>query len=82
MGEGAEDVARLGMAARRQCQALQANHGVAAPVGKPVVAGNDGAHFVAGRMGAGGVLHTACRANEELIRSQHQLPGRSVTHRG
>ena len=48
VGERAEDVAGLGVPAGGQRQAFEADHGVAAPVGEPVIAGDHGADFVAG----------------------------------
>ena len=46
-GKGAEDRARLGMPAGEQRQPLEADHRVAAPVGEPVVAGDDRARLAA-----------------------------------
>ena len=62
VGEGAQDVAGLGVPAGGQRQALEADHRVAAPVGEPVVAGDHRAHLVAGGARAGRVLDAARRA--------------------
>ena len=48
MGEGPQDVAGLDVAAGGQGQPFEADHRVTAPVGEPVIAGDHGAHFVAG----------------------------------
>ena len=71
--ERAQDVARLALAARAERQPFEADHRVAAPVGEPVVAGDDGAHFVAGRAGARRFLDATCRRDDELVGGQHQL---------
>ena len=72
VGEGAQDVAGLAVPAGRQRQAFQADHGVAAPVGEPVVAGDDRADLVAGGARAGRILDAAGRRDEELIGRQHK----------
>ena len=73
MGEGPQDVAGFDVPAGDQGQAFQADHGVAAPVGEPMIAGDDGADFVAGGLHAGGVLDAARRRDDELVGGQHQL---------
>ena len=82
VGEGAEDVAGLAVPAGAEGQPLQADHGVAAPVGEPVVAGDDGAHLVAGRAGAGRLLDAAGRRDDELVGRQHQLAGQAGARLG
>ena len=73
VGEGAEDVAGLRGAAGGQGQPFEADHRVAAPVGEPVVAGDDGADLLAGGVGAGGVLDAAGGRDQELVGGQHEL---------
>src|SRR5271166_1347090 len=73
VGEGAEDVPGLGGPASGQGQALEADHGVAAPVGEPVIAGDHGADFLAGGMRAGGILDSTRGYNQELVRGQDKL---------
>ena len=79
VGEGPEDVAGLAGPAGAEGQPVEADHGVAAPVGEPVVAGDHGPQLVAGGAGAGGVLDPAGGADEELVGGQHQLGGRPGT---
>ena len=73
MGEGAEDVPGLGGPAGGQGQALEADHGVAAPVGEPVIAGDHGADLLAGGMRAGGILDSTRGYDQELIGGQDEL---------
>src|SRR4051812_35489545 len=47
VAEGAEDIACFDLATRGKGEAFEADHGVAAPVGEPVVAGDNGAHLIA-----------------------------------
>ncbi len=48
VGEGAQDPAGFVVAAGGEGEAFEADHGVAAPIGEPMVAGDDRAHFIAG----------------------------------
>ena len=57
MRKGAQNPARFGEPPGGERESFQADHRVAAPVGEPVVAGDHGAHFVAGGAGAGRVFH-------------------------
>ena len=52
---------------------FEADHGVAAPVGEPVIAGDHGADFIAGGMGAGGILDSTRGYDQELVGGQHKL---------
>ena len=61
VGEGPQDIARLDVPAGGQGQAFEADHGVAAPVGEPVIAGDDRADFIARRPGPGRFLDAALR---------------------
>ena len=58
VGERAEDVAGLVVPAGREGQPFEADHRVAAPVGEPVVAGDDGADLLARGVGASRVDST------------------------
>ena len=73
VGEGSQDVAGFGLAAGRERQPLEADHRVAAPVGEPVIAGDDRADFVAGGVGARRFLGPSGRRDDELIGGQHEL---------
>ena len=57
--ECAQNPCGFGIASSRKRKALKADHGVAAPVRKPVVAGDDGAQFVTGGAGALGTAVVA-----------------------
>src|SRR5262249_21417268 len=54
---------------------FQADHGVAAPIGEPMVAGNHGAHFFSSRPGAKAVVDAPCGNDEKLIGSQNKFGG-------
>ena len=82
MGERSQDVAGFGVAAGGQRQSFEADHGVAAPVGEPVVAGDDGADFVARGLGPGGVLLPAVGRDQELVGGQDKLPRRPLRTAG
>ena len=73
VGERAEDVARFRGSAGGEGQPFEADHGVAAPVGEPVVAGDHGAHLFAGGVGPGGVRDAAVGDDQELVYGQHEL---------
>ncbi len=47
MGESVQDVTSFQPATGQKRQTFQADHGVAAPIGKPMISGDDGARFVA-----------------------------------
>ena len=81
MAERAQDVSRLALTAGAECQPFEADHRVAAPVGEPVIAGDDRAHLVAGRAGARRLLDSAGRRDDELIGRQHQLRGHAGRRR-
>ena len=75
LSEGAEDVARLGVAAGDERQPLQADHRVAAPVGEPVVAGDDRSGLIAVGVGAGGIGDAGNRRDDELVGGKDQFRG-------
>src|SRR2546425_702521 len=74
-GKGAQDPARLGVTPGDQGEPFEADHGIAAPIVKPVVTSDDGAHLVASRMGPGRILDTPRGRDDALIRSQDELCG-------
>ena len=57
---------------------FQADHGVAAPIGEPVVAGDHGANLVALGVRPRRIRHAADRRNQELVGGQHQLGAEAV----
>src|SRR5206468_5938209 len=67
VGEGANDPSGFVIATRRQGQAFKADHRVAAPIGEPMVARDNGAHVVAGGTGARSVSDTPGGSDDELI---------------
>src|SRR6266446_10745032 len=71
--EGAQDPARLGVAPGDQGEPFEADHGIAAPIVKPVVASDDGAHLVASRVGSGRILAAPRGCDDALISSQDEL---------
>ena len=79
MGKSPEDVARFDVAAGDEREALEADHRVAAPVGEPVIAGDDSAHLVAGGARPRRLLSPPGRRNDELIRREHELRGDVLT---
>src|SRR5262245_64326891 len=46
MSKSSQNVTRLHMSSRRQCQSFETDHGVAAPVREPGVTGDDGSDIV------------------------------------
>src|ERR1700722_13487233 len=69
MREGAQDPPRFGAAASDQRQTFQADHGVAAPIAEPVIAGDYGADLFPGSARPHPILMPARRLEQELIRS-------------
>src|SRR5262245_17281356 len=68
-----ENVACFYMTTGAQSQAFEADHGVAAPVCKPVISRADGANFVARGVGASGVGDSCAWSHDELVCGKHQL---------
>ena len=67
MREGAQDVSGLEPTAGHEREAFQTDHGVAAPIGEPMITGDDGADFVAGGVGARRFLESAGRRDDKLV---------------
>ena len=80
--ESAQNVVCLEVASGSKGQSLEADHGVAAPIGEPVVAGDHAANFVAGRARPGAIFRAAHRHEDELIGSPHQFAALLVTGAG
>ena len=66
------------MPAGDERQPFEADHRVAAPVGEPVVAGDDGADLIARGMRARGIFGASDRRDQKLIGGQHQLGSRRL----
>ena len=73
MSEGAQNPSSLGETARCERQAFEADHRVAAPIGEPVVAGDNRSNLVSCRGRANLILATSCRLNYELVRRKHKF---------
>src|SRR5882672_9867933 len=73
--KGAQDPARLGVTPGDQGEPFEADHGIAAPIVKPVVASDDGAHLVASRVGPCRILDAPRGRDDALISSQDEFCG-------
>src|SRR5919109_2874466 len=71
--EGPQNPTGLDVPARRERESFQADHGITAPVGEPVVPGDDAALLISKRMSACGIRRTASRADDELAGGQYEL---------
>ena len=80
-GKRPEDVTRLGMPAREERQSFEADHRVAAPVGEPVIAGDDRARFASAARAR--APRRLCRdgPDDELIGPEHELGGNARARR-
>src|SRR5262245_39616209 len=78
IGKIAQDPAGLQEAMGRQSETFQADHGVAAPIGKPVIASDYRAHVVARGIGPGRVRHSSGGCHDELIGGEHEFGAYSV----
>src|SRR5205823_8532300 len=67
MRERPQNVSCLDVAARSQGQSLEADHGVAAPICKPMIAGNHGANVVSGSMRSRSVGNAEIGRDDELV---------------
>src|SRR4051794_26997135 len=59
---------------------FQADHGVAPPIRKPVIARNDAADLVAGRARPGSVFPSAYWGKNKLVGGPDKLPAGIATH--
>jgi hypothetical protein len=66
-------IAGLHRSARYQGKPLQTDHGVPSPIGKPMIARDDGADFVSGGAGAGRFGNPFYGPHYELVGGQHRL---------
>ena len=79
--ERAQDETRLAVPSRRERQPLETDHRVTAPIGEPVIAGDDGAQVVPDRGRAHRIVQAPDRFDHELIGREHQLRGLVTSHR-
>src|ERR1700760_1421350 len=75
MRESSQDVARFGVPASGKSQTFQRNHGVAAPIGEPRIARDDGANLVASSASADRIVFPAFGNDYELIGGKHEFRG-------
>ena len=73
MREGTQDVTRFDLAAGGERQSFQADHCVAAPVGEPVIAGDNAANFVSGGTRARRIFAASHWCEHELIGCPNQF---------
>src|SRR5712692_8958325 len=73
----AQDPARLQRAIGHKRQSFETDHCVSPPIGKPMITGHYGAHFIAQRIGASGIDQATRRNRNELIRSKNQFGSES-----
>ena len=80
-GEGSQNQRGFLRPTGHERQPFEADHGVAAPVGKPVVAGDHRAGFKSQSGRARGLLRSGGRRHEKLIRCEHEFRTESALHR-
>ena len=80
-GEGVEDVTRGLVLAGDQGLALEADHGVAAPIGEPGISGDDRARLVAFGSKTGFVPGARVGRDDELVGGEDELGGRPARER-
>src|SRR4051794_30804725 len=73
MREGSQNPPRFRMPISRQREAFQTDHGVSAPISKPVVTGNDGSRFITGGVRPRGILDASSGCDDELVCCEHQF---------
>ena len=71
--EGSQDISGLEGTAGDERKAFEADHGVASPIGEPMVSRDDGANFIAGRVGARRFFKSAARGDDKLVRRKNQF---------
>ncbi len=80
VGEGTKDVPGFEMPAGGERQPLEADHRVAAPVGEPVIAGDDRPHLVAGGTGPCRFLEAPGGGDDELVGGEHEFRSGPASH--
>src|SRR5207244_9124789 len=80
MGEGAQNISRFQTAPGNEGETFERNHGIASPIGEPVVTGDYRSHFIAGGMRASGFFGATSRGDNELVAGKNEL-GRKSTAR-
>ena len=73
ISECSKDIAGLQVPAGGQCQSFKADHGVAAPIREPMVAGYHGANFVACGLRSRRIRDARTRRNDELVGGKEQF---------
>src|SRR5262249_45524544 len=80
MGECSQNISGLQTTTGDKAETFQRNHGVASPVGEPMITGDDSSHVVTRSMRTGGFLKTTSRRDDELVAGKNEL-GRKFTTR-
>src|SRR5207237_8450717 len=78
MREGAQNISRVQRATGNECESLQRNHGIASPIGEPVIAGDYGSHFIAGGVCASGFFRPTSWGDNELVARKNELGRKSA----
>src|SRR5262245_36956361 len=73
VSERPQNVAGFSMTSGDQRESFKTDHGVPAPIRKPMVAGDDRPDIVTGGLRSGSIGYTGVGPDDELIRSQNQL---------
>src|SRR5262249_5137157 len=82
MREGPKDPTGLGQPPRGERQPFEADHGIAPPVGEPVVAGDHRANLVTGGARPRGLFDAPGGDEDELARRPRHFPGAASLRRG
>src|SRR5205807_404592 len=61
-------------------ESFQRNHGIASPIGEPMIASDHRSHFIAGGVRASGFFRATSRGDNELVTGKNEL-GRKSTAR-
>ena len=80
MGEGAQDPPRLDRPPGRERQPFERDHRVAAPIGEPVIAGNDGADFIAFCARPRDIGDAPHRGDEKIVGREDELGSKPGPH--
>src|SRR5881394_603888 len=71
MGEGAQNISRFQAATGNESESFQRDHGIASPIGEPVITGDDCSHFIARRVSASSFFRATSRRDDKLVASKN-----------
>src|SRR5437868_20163 len=80
MRESAQNIPGFQTATGYQRESFQRNHGIASPIGEPMIASDHRSHFIAGGVRASGFFRATSRGDNELVTGKNEL-GRKSTAR-